>query len=880
MGSINVKRLIPLFLIVTLASCQDETIDLSEEGLIGGRGEEQNSDTESRIISANENVFILEDTSIVLSDLLDNDLDDLGGVLTILSFTQSINGGSVELAGTNILKYTPALNYHGLDSFAYVITNSQGVTATARVNINVEPINDLPQVTNENIVIMEDELIILKNLMANAVDLDGDTLTIFSFQQGTFGSVVLTSENTLTYTPAADFSGLDSFSYEIADGSGENITGTVNIEVKAMNDAPSAVDDSVEVLEDESIALRSLLENDSDIDGDTLFIESFSQTDKGGALKMLEDNILHYVPPTDFFGTDRFTYVVSDAAGEKSSATVTILVKNVNDAPHVVGESTGALEDESLLLSGLLNNDSDVDGDKLLIVSFTQSLQGGVVEQVEENVLKYIPALNFFGADSFKYSVSDGNGALVEALVSINVQSVNDVLFIRGEVVETQEDESLLLRSLLDNDMSVDGGKLLISGFTQSEQGGLVELTEENVLRYVPPADYNGEDSFSYSVSDTAGDEGRATVMIVVKSVNDLPSVSGESVETAEDTSLLLSNLLANDSDKDADKLKISSFTQSDEGGVVELTSENVLRYTPPADFNGADSFTYMVSDNVGAEVPGIVAITVVNVNDIPVVLGEAISTSEDTSIQLTQLLDNDTDKDGDTLALSSFTQSEQGGAVELVTANILRYIPAENFYGEDSFTYTVIDGAGGEASATVAVTVVSVNDVPVAKADSFSVTQNVQKVLDVLTNDQGLGDQVQVSFVSAPSNGDLVLSADQVVTYAPTVDYFGPDSFVYQLKDGDGEVSIATVSLEVDCVSKCDRTFEVSWVASVSANVAGYKVYYGTDEGSLDTVVTLGNVTSYDHFVNAKGVYYFAVSAFNDQSIESELTSAVSGVF
>lgn len=269
-----------------------------------------------------------------------------------------------------------------------------------------------------------------------------------------------------------------------------------------------------------------------------------------------------------------------------------------------------------------------------------------------------------------------------------------------------------------------------------------------------------------------------------------------------------------------------------------------------------------------------------VGTNAIPVANADSVSMDEDTVAVLSTLLLNDTDADGDELSISGFSQPSDGGQLELLSETSLKYTPVADFHGEASFNYTLSDGNGGSASAKVTVQIASINDIPVANADSGDLQQGGDLTINLIENDEGLGDGIEATLVSAPSNGTVNISTNGIAIYQPTGDYFGPDEFNYRVTDQDGDSAVANVSLNIACLSNCDHTFTLSWDASISPNVTGYKIYIGTEAGTYDTVIPIENVLSYQHTVYSKGTYYFAVSAVNDQDLESELASAVSAVF
>lgn len=187
--------------------------------------------------------------------------------------------------------------------------------------------------------------------------------------------------------------------------------------------------------------------------------------------------------------------------------------------------------------------------------------------------------------------------------------------------------------------------------------------------------------------------------------------------------------------------------------------------------------------------------------NSAPVAADDAATTGEETAIAIA-VLGNDTDSDGDTLTVQSATQPANG-SVTINADGTITYTPALNFAGDDSFDYTISDGNGGSATATVVVTVGAVNDEPVAADDSVSLSEDTAETFAVLANDTDAdGDALAVAEVTQPTSGSVTLNADNTLTYAPNANFAGSDSFTYTVSDGNGGTSTATVHLTIDAVN------------------------------------------------------------------------------
>jgi VCBS repeat-containing protein len=273
---------------------------------------------------------------------------------------------------------------------------------------------------------------------------------------------------------------------------------------------------------------------------------------------------------------------------------------------------------------------------------------------------------------------------------------------------------------------------------------------------------------------------------------------------TDEDTALniLLPGVLANDSDIDGNGLT-AQLAAGPAHGSLTLNPNGSFAYTPAANYNGPDSFTYRANDGATNSAPALVSITVRPINDAPVALNDAYSTDEDTPLVVSApgVLANDSDTEGAAIT-AILVEGPARGTLELNASGSLTYTPDTNFHGSDSFTYKVSDGAAESAAATVSITVRPVTDTPVANNDNYSTDEDVALIIGapgVLANDtDGDGDALTALLVSNPAHGSLVLNANGSFTYTPNADYYGADSFSYRASDGAISSGVATVTILV----------------------------------------------------------------------------------
>lgn len=171
---------------------------------------------------------------------------------------------------------------------------------------------------------------------------------------------------------------------------------------------------------------------------------------------------------------------------------------------------------------------------------------------------------------------------------------------------------------------------------------------------------------------------------------------------------------------------------------------------------------------------------------------------AEDSQI-VVKVLDNDTDNDKTTLTIDSYTQGANGSVFLISTDKTLRYTPRPGYFGSDTFTYTIKNAAGETKTATVTVTIVSVNDLPLAEHDSASVTKNSSVLIDVLANDEDddSADVLSITVVNDPTHGTAVIENGKV-RYTPDADFVGTDIFYYTISDGNGGTSEARITVTV----------------------------------------------------------------------------------
>jgi large repetitive protein len=665
--------------------------------------------------------------------------------------------------------------------YTVTVTASDGKGGTVSTTFTYTVTNPGPTAVNDTATTNEDTPVTVA-VLANDTDPDGDLLTVTTASAAN-GTVVINPNGTVTYTPNANFNGTDTITYTISDGNGGTSQATVTVTVAPVNDPPVAKPDTATTNEDTPVTV-AVLSNDTDIDGNPLTVTV--ATAPNGTVVINPDGTITYTPNANFNGTDTITYTISDGAGGFATSTVMVVVAPVNDAPVAVNDTATTNEDTPLKISPLLN-DSDVDGDPLTITA--ASSPNGTVTVNPDGTITYVPNPNFNGTDVITYTISDGKGGTSTATITVTVAPVNDPPVAVNDTASTNEDTPVTV-PVLANDTDLDGNPLTVTAATAAN--GTVVINPDGTVTYTPNANFFGVDTITYTISDGQGGSSTATVTVTVASVNDVPVAGNDTATTPEDAPVTIP-VLANDSDADGDPLVVTAASAPN--GTVVINPDGTVTYRPNPNFNGTDTITYTISDGRGGTTTATVTVTVTPVNDAPVAANDTAATFEDTLVAIAPLL-NDTDPDADPLTIT--TANAPNGTVRIDSGGFILYTPNANFNGTDVITYTISDGAGGFSTATIAVTVISVNDPPVAVPDAATTNEETPVTVNVLGNDRDVeGDPLTVTAASAP-NGTVTINPDGTLRYVPNANFFGNDVITYTISDGRGGFATSTVTMTV----------------------------------------------------------------------------------
>ncbi|WP_141693141.1 tandem-95 repeat protein, partial [Thioclava sp. SK-1] len=592
---------------------------------------------------------------------------------------------------------------------------------------------------------------------------------------------------------------------ELARQSNNAVPLTGDLDFRDGTAPPIAGDDTNSTPEDVTLDVNAgngLLSNDVDSPSDTLTITQFQvagnlvavdPVNGGqailngiGQLTIRADGSYQFIPATNYNGAvPVVTYTVSDGNNGTDTATLSLSISAVNDAPIAQDDSFATDEDTPVTLD-LLANDSDVDaGDapgltQIDGTAITPGVQqdivladgSGTVTVAANGTLTFTPATDYNGPASFVYEVTDAGGLTDTATATITINPLPEADTI---TLTTPEDTPLAASPLGAQDVA-DVASVSYTSLPLPAEGVLyytpaggsptpvptntpLTAAEAATVEFQPTADYNGDvTDFTAVITDSSGDTANVTYDLTISAVNDAPIAQDDSFATDEDTPVTL-DLLANDSDVDAgdapgltqiDGTAITPGVQqdivlADGSGTVTVAANGTLTFTPAPDYNGPASFVYEVTDAGGLTDTATATITI---NPLPEADTITQTTPEDTPLPASPLGAQDVAD----VASVSYTSlplpaegvlyyTPAGGSPTPVPTNTpltaaeaatVEFQPTADYNGDvTDFTAVITDSSGDTANVTYDLTISAVNDAPIAQDDSFATDEDLAVTLD-----------------------------------------------------------------------------------------------------------------------------------------------------
>jgi VCBS repeat-containing protein len=691
-------------------------------------------------------------------------------------------------------------------NYAVVVSVFDGTTLVSQT-FTLTAVNTLPVAGNASVNLAEDTSATL-DLRATASDADGDVLTIVPATQPAHGSLTLNAHGTYTYTPNANFNGTDSFTYTVTDADGASTTATVTLNVTPVYDAPVAGAPIANLSANDGSAISvNVAGNFSDADGRAL---TYSATGLPTGVTLdantglLSGTLNSSASHQGANNGGAYTIVVTASDGLGGSATQTFVLTAVNTLP-VAGNTSVALAEDSNATVDLRALASDTDGDVLTLVPISQPAHGSLTLNADGVTYTYTPNANFNGTDSFNYRVTDADGATTTATVTFTVTPVYDAPQANGTLPTlTANDSSAINLNVAGAFLDADARALTYSatglpaGVTLDPTTGLLSGTLNSSASHQGA---NGGGNYSIVITANDGLGGIATQAFTLTAINTLPTAAGASLTLAEDT-IATGDLRTLASDADGDVLTFTSAQDPAHGALV-LNANGTYTYTPNANFNGTDSFSYRVTDADGATTIATLALTITPVYDAPTPVGTiAAQTVNDGATFNLAVASGFADADGATLTYSA-TGLPAGVTIDptsgLISGTLGNSASTQGLNG--SAVYNIqVSATDGTTSVSQNFALTAVNPIPTTTTANINLTagQNIAGNFNNYASDAD-HDSLSFSLEQGPAHGALSFNATTgTFTYTPGATYNGADSITYRVTDSDGGTTTGVINFNV----------------------------------------------------------------------------------
>jgi hypothetical protein len=812
------------------------------------------------------------------SDIDDNQLD---------FSVEEVEYADVSIDSQTLL-VSPEDDFNGLLLIEVSVTDGE-FTDIKNFILNVIPVNDSPVLSSiEDQSSLEDQTFTM-DIVAN--DVDGDILSYWS-NVSQYADVSFT-DNQLLVIPQNDWFGEINITVNVTDGEYIDSDEFV-LDILPVNDAPilSTIDEQI-IDEDFSLIYQIIA---SDIDGDNL---DYQVEDISNAVSYTQEDTLFIIPNQDYNGLIEVMVSVSDEEFSITTA-FNLIILPINDSPILDEISDQSIEENQI--SEVEFSAYDVDNDPLIYDYYISSGYGYV--EIEDEILIVTPNQNWFGDLIVNFIVSDGE-YYVQQEFEVEVIEIDDPPVAFDISSTTSEDQSLSI-NLISSDPDTDSSELIYSIFTEPEHGDVT--ISGVVVEYIPESDYNGSDQFLFNVNDGTTLSDPATVSIDVVPINDPPTA--ENVEYTLSSEALEFDLNLSIDDIDGDNLEINFITQNYGSatittlfdGEIEDLGNNVFSYTPPLGMVYFDFILYKATDgflesNVqtitfnlfGREMPRDMA---------PIAFDQDVSATEDQVAEVTLIGFDVLNAFSDDATfeitsepvhgeLSSIFTLLESGTNNLVQWSI-EYTPDLNYFGEDSFSYKVInpDNSIPESEdGTIYISISPQNDAPQVFSTIFDQTlvedsNGSQLSLDLFFIDVD-NDPLEYEILS--TNNEVVdISVDNNILFIVPYEDQNSDPFSVSLTASDGELEVSQ-SFHIEVLSVNDppvanssnQTFDEdnSVVIVLSGEDLEYDplsfiIYQYPENGEISLDV---NLVTYEPHENYNGTDSFGFKT-NDGEYNSDL--------
>ncbi|HFD4267317.1 TPA: tandem-95 repeat protein, partial [Vibrio parahaemolyticus] len=757
---------------------------------------------------------VVEDTPTIIK-VLGNDTFEGDGKVVSLDANNGPANGTVSVNPDGSVTYTPNDNYHGTDSFTYIVT-SGGVSESTTVNVDVTPVNDAP-VAKDDIATTQEDTAVTIDALPNDTDADGDKLSIESASVPKEQGTVEVVDGKLVFTPAENFNGDAEITYTVTDGQLTD-EAKVTVTVNPVNDAPTIKVDAVESITEDAVntdtVVATLTVRDTDTPEDQLTVSL--ENNSNGYFVLVGNEVKLTQVGVDAVNNDELNLKdltisasVSDGVNPTANDSDSLVVNRVNDAPTVENAIADQVLSEDFATYTIDLNEvfKDTDSSLEFSVSGNNSIQISIVN----GVATINPTADWNGSEILTFTATDPSGESVSQTVNFTVAPVVDIEADSTNVVE----DTPTIINVLGNDTFEGKDKVVSLDAENGPKNGTVIVNNDGTVTYTPNDNYVGKDTFTYIVT-SGGVSESTTVEVNVTPVNDAPVAKDDIATTQEDTAVTI-DVLPNDTDVDGDKLSIQSASVPEAQGKVEIF-DGKLVFTPAENFNGDAEITYTVTDGELTDAAK-VTVTVNPVNDAPTIKVDAVeSITEDavsTDTVVATLTVRDTDTPEDQLAVSLENNSNGyfvlvGNEVKLTQAGVDAVNNDELNLKDLTISASVSDGVNPTASDSDSLVVNRVNDAPTV--ENAIADQVLSEDFDAYTIDlnEVFKDSDSSLEFSVSGNSNVLVSIENgIATISPTADWNGSETLTFTATDPSGE----SISQRVD--------FTVAPVVDIAADKA-----------------------------------------------------------
>lgn len=673
------------------------------------------------------------------------------------------------------------LNASNITNRSTLLTATSG-TFSSQADFVYNTLPDIDSLLINNAFQFINEGTVLADELANYL-ISGESSSYSIITQPQHGTLTVNSATgVISYSPVANFSGLDSFTFKAQNELEQSNISTYQIFVQDVATPPSAFDLAMFVNKNTPKPIV-LVGQDDDSRPLTYTIINAPQH---GSLTGVGANKT-YTPASNYLGVDSFSYKVNNGSFNSNIATVSIVVSVNNTAP-IASNSNINVNHNSPANFTLVATDAD--GDTLSYIIVSQTAHGTI--SGSGTTLVFTPNSGFAGSDTLTFKANDGTDNSNTATISFSVSTSpsggggpNIAPIAQSKSVATTEDSPL---SILLVATDANNDSLTYTIISQPAHGTVSGAGQS--LIYTPNLNYNGVDSFTFKANDGLLDSNIATVSINVSGSNDAPTATSQTVAVTEDTPKSITLQAA---DVEGDPLTYILLTAPLHGTISGTGA--YLTYTPAANYYGEDSFSFKVNDGIIDSNVATASLNISAVSDAPIASALSFSTNEDTDYNGTLA---GSDADGNTLTYSIFGTPTHGTVtiINLQNGEFI-YTPTSNYAGPDSFSFKVHDGVLESNIAIVSATVSPVNNAPVALNQSFSVNKNTDYSGTASGSDID-SSSLTYSMGTPVSHGILQFNPNGSFSYVPDPSYVGSDSFTFTISDGLLNSNTATVSINV----------------------------------------------------------------------------------